>query len=438
MFLGIASMIVASMTDTIFIGMLGATELAAYSFTFPLIMGLTSVSMGLGNGAASYIARAQGAGDRRRVRQLTTHAMLLTVALVSALAIGTWQWQLELFELMGAEKEILPLVVDYVSIYIIGLIFFTLPMVGSTVLRSVGNAKIPGYIMISTSALQMLLSPLLIFGLLGFPEWGFMGAAWAGVFAGIVRTVGMAWILIGHEQLVLFDLDAFRGIWRSAKEILYIGLPSMLSSLIGPVSMGIIIWLLAEHGSAVVAGFGITSRIEMLLQMVLMSLSSSVGPFVGQNWGGRKTERIYKGLSIAHRFCWVWGAFCFVLVAPFGSDLISLINDDPLLVESATWFLWIVPASIGILGVGAVSGSVFVALGKPMPGLVMSLTRMAIVYIPLAMLFNHWWGYIGIFAATAVSNVVMGIISYFWSHQVLRKEIVRAGLIQQSTIQGVA
>lgn len=425
MFLGIASMIVASMSDTIFIGLLGATELAAYSFTFPLIMGLTSVSMGLGTGAASFIARAQGAGDRQRVCKLTTHALILTFLLVLLLAAAAFTWQQELFAMMGATDDILPLVVDYVTVYTIGLMFFTLPMVGSTILRSVGNARIPGYIMTTTSAIQMVLSPLLIFGLLGLPEWGFIGAAWAGVIAGLLRTAGMGWIMIRDEQLLLFTMDAFRGVWRSARDILYIGLPSMLSSLIGPFTFGVIIWLLAAHGPEVVAGFGITSRIEMLLQMILMSLSSSVGPFVGQNWGARKTERIYAGLKVAHRFCWFWGCCCFVLVAPFGEEIIALVNDDPLLVESAAWYLWIVPASIGVMGVGAVSASVFVALGKPLPGLVMSIARMAVVYIPLALLFNSWWGYIGVFVATAVSNLVMGVISYLWSHQVLKTEIRR-------------
>ena len=81
----------------------------------------------------------------------------------------------------------------------------------------------------------------------------------------------------------------------------------MASNLIGPVSMSVLMALLAVHGHAVVAAFGIATRIESLAIMVLMALSSSIGPFVGQNYGARKTERIRKALSLSYWFSMVWG-----------------------------------------------------------------------------------------------------------------------------------
>jgi Na+-driven multidrug efflux pump len=205
----------------------------------------------------------------------------------------------------------------------------------------------------------------------------------------------------------------------SAREILRIALPSMLSQLIAPVSMGIILALLAAHGAEVVAGFGITSRIEMLLMMVMMALSSSVGPFVGQNWGAGKTERIHEGLAVSYRFCLVWGLVCLALLGGFGDNLVALVNDDAALVESAGWYLTIVPVSFGVLGVGMISASVFTALGKPLPPMIMSLMRMLVVYVPLALWFDSLWGYIGIFIATLVANVVMGLTAFFWGRHLL-------------------
>ena len=300
-------MIVASMIETIYIGVLGAEELAAFSFTLPLLMGLSSVSMGIGTGAASLIARAQGSGDRDRVRMLSTHSMILTtVLLVILMAVG-FATKEDLFIAMGASGRVLTLIESYTDIWVIGLALFTWPMVASTVLRSVGNARVPGFIMTSTSVLQVIVSPIMIFGLLGHPELGFEGAAWASIVTGLIRTLAMFWVLISGEKLVLFDVSAFSKLIQSSREILYIGIPSMLNSLIGPVSMAVILWLLASHGPEVVAGFGITSRFEMLLTMILMSLSSSVGPFVGQNWGAQQIDRIYKSLLIAYKFSLVLG-----------------------------------------------------------------------------------------------------------------------------------
>lgn len=425
MFLGISSMIVASMVDAIYIGILGAEELAAYSFTYPLVMALFSLSMGMGNGASSIIARAQGKGDRYKVKLFTTHALLLTIILGLCLTFVTWHFQSRIFTLMGAEGEVHAIVVGFFNIWILGLILYTLPMVVSTLLRSVGNARIPGYIMTSTSALQMVLAPIMIFGLLGMPEMGLLGSVWAAILSGIVRTFAMLWVLVVSEKLLLTGVQVIKGLWESTNAILYIGLPSMLSNLIGPFSMGVIIWLLAEHGPSVVAGFGITSRIEMLMTMILMSLSSSIGPFVGQNWGARKVDRIYLALSKSDWFCLFWGVFCFVLLAPFGEFWISLINEDAELVSSAAWYLLLVPITYSLLGIGMTSSSVFVALGKPLPGLVLSVMRMIIVYIPLAMLFNFYWGYIGVFVATGIANCVMGVLSYVWCRRTIRTSISR-------------
>ena len=117
MFLGISSMIVASMVETIYIGVLGADELAAFSFTFPLIMGLSSLSMGIGSGAASIIARAQGRGDRLRVKQLTTHALILTTVLVFALVVLGYAFKGNLFALMGADERIRILIKQKIVVY---------------------------------------------------------------------------------------------------------------------------------------------------------------------------------------------------------------------------------------------------------------------------------------------------------------------------------
>jgi putative MATE family efflux protein len=428
MFLGMASMILASMIDTIYVGLLGARELAAYSFTFPLLMGLSSVSMGIGMGAASLIARSQGAGDHHQVRLLTTHTMLLTLILVILVMFLSFIYLDEIFQLMGTQDDILPLVNEFMEVWILGLFLFTLPMVASTVLRAVGNAKVPGYVMTTTSALQVVIAPLLIFGLLGAPELGFVGSAWAFVASSAVRAVAMFWLLIVQERLLLVGPGSLRGLRKSLKDISYIAVPSMLNSLIAPVSMAVTIWLLSSHGPEVVAAFGITSRFEMLILMVLMSLSSSIGPFVGQNWGARKIDRVYSGLRTTYIFSLVWGLLCFAVLAPFGDDLVKLVNSDPALVISAGLYLMVVPFSYGILGIGNMAGSTFIALGRPIPTTILAILRMFVIYIPLALLLNELYGYLGIFVATFVANVLIGIVALTWSRRLIRREAQAIGL----------
>jgi putative MATE family efflux protein len=425
-FFGMFSMILASMIETIYIGILGAKELAAYSFMFPVIMALTSISMGVGVGASSLIARAEGEGDRERVKRITTHTVYLTLAITMALSASTYFWLTELYSMIGAKGEVLELVVAFAEVWVIGLFSFTLPMVASTVLRSLGIAKAPGYIMTITSGMQLIVSPVLIFGLLGFPALGIVGSAYAFIVIGLVRIVAFT-ILVANEHIFLVR-KTFQGFVASSKAIMHIALPSMLSSLIGPISMGITIALLAAHGDLIVAAFGIVSRVEMLVTMILGALSSSVAPFVGQNWGARKIDRIYIGLNLADRFCLLWGVVCFVVLALVGEFFVSLINDDPVLVDAAGWFLLIVPLSFGLMGIGQIGSSLFIALGKPMPPTVLSILRTVVIYIPMAIYFDSLWGFKGIFAALLVANILFGVAAFIWGRAMLKTEIRLHGL----------
>ena len=417
-FLGVSSMILASMVETVYIGILGARELAAYSFMFPVIMALTSVSMGIGIGASSLIARAEGAGDREQVRQITTHTMLLTLALTALLSGVTYAGLVPLFTLLGAEGEVLEHVVDFAEVWVLGLFTFTLPMVSSTLLRALGIAKEPGYVMSITSAMQLVISPVLIFGLFNVPAMGLVGSAWGFISVGVLRIFALGY-LVARED-ILYVRQLFAGFVQSSRAILHIALPAMLSSLIGPVTMAITIALLANHGDVIVAAFGIVSRIEMLVTMILGALSSSVAPFVGQNWGARKTDRIHEGLRLSYQFCLAWGVVCLVVLGPFGEPIVSLINNQPDLVSAAGWFLLIVPVSFGLMGVGQVASSVFVALGRPIPPTLLSIFRAIIIYVPLALLLDHYWGYIGIFVAAMISNLVFGVVSWLWQRSMLR------------------
>lgn len=422
-FLGISSMILASMIETIYIGILGAKELAAYSFMFPVIMALTSISMGVGIGASSLIARAEGEGDREQVKRLATHTVFLTLALTLVLSCSTYFFLEFFYASMGAEGEVLQLVVAYAEIWVVfGLVSFTIPMVSSTVLRALGIAKVPGYIMTITSGVQLVVSPILIFGLFGVPAQGLLGSAYGFLIIGFIRIIAFG-VLVANENILL-TTELLKGWFLSARAIMHIALPSMLASLIGPISIGITIALLAAHGDVIVAAFGVVSRIEMLVTMILGALASSVAPFVGQNWGAKQDDRVREGLSIAYRFCLFWGVVCFIVLGLFGDNLVGLINDDEQLTEAAGWFMIIVPIGFGLMGVGQVAASVFIALGKPMPPTILSILRTVVVYIPMAIVFDRYWGYIGIFISLMVANVLFGGAAYAWGKIMLRKELL--------------
>ena len=414
---GIFALVAFNLADTYYVGRLGTDQLAAMSFTFPVVMTLGSLALGLGIGASSIIARAIGQGDRSRVQRFTTNSLTLGIAAVALLSsIGLLTIE-PLFKALGATSQVLPYVQQYMQIWYFGMVFLVIPMVGNSAIRASGDTLTPSLIMTCSAGLNILLDPLLIFGLWGFPELGLVGAACATVISRAITLIASLLVLKFKENMLSShfpDLEETILCWR---DILYVGLPAAGTNMITPISIGIITSMLAVHGSLAVAGFGVASRVESFAMIVLMALASSISPFVGQNWGAQKYGRVVKALQQSYLFCLAWGVLMAVLLAAGASLIVPLFNDNQEVIAIASAYLWIVPLSYGTAGIIQVTNSAFNALGRPIPAVVITVLRMFVLYIPLAYLGSRWFGTTGIFIAATISNVIVGIGAFLWSRR---------------------
>ena len=411
MLLGFVSIMSANLIETIYIGRVGTEALAAISFTFPLLMMLQAVAMGLSIGASSVVARIMGKGDVKEAKLLNTHCVVLVLTLTSLIGFVVY-FNLEgFFSVLGAENNVLSLAVDYMQIWLLALPFFSLAFVGMNLMRAMGDAVTPGYLMIIGSALHIVIAPFFIFGLLGLPEMGLKGAAISFAIARTLSFLSYCYVMVIRDKLLVFEM---RGFLTSCLQISHVGVPAVASNLIAPVSMSVITRLLAGHGAVVVAGFGVASRIESMIQMIIFALSMSLAPFVGQNWGAGYVDRVKQALRLANWFALAWGLFAYVVLFLSANMLVALINDDAQVVQAAVHYLLVVPLGMGFLGVMLNSTATFNALGKPIPPLVISILQMIVVYIPLAILGDYLWGYPGIFIASVVTVSTLGAISWGW------------------------
>jgi len=412
MLIAISSNILVSMLEIGFIGQLGTAPLAAITFTFPLTMVLTSIALGIGIGTSSVIARSVGGGNSNDVRRLGTHSVILTSVVMSLLSILGWLVIDPVFAALGAPAAMLPLIHDYLDIYYPSVVLYTAAMVAGNVLRANGNASFPGAVMTAGALLNLAIDPILIFGWFGFPRMELAGAATAMAVSRLLVLVVLFGYLFRHKLLLVTQVLVHFG--DSCKRILHVGIPAIATQMIGPVTAAIITRMLAEHGEVVVAGFGVATRIEAVSIMFLFALSASIGPFVGQNWGAKRLDRVHGGLNVSYAFCLGWGLTAALLVWVFGRQLAGLVDDNPQVIEAAASYLAIVPWTYGMWGILMMASASFNALGKPLPSTALSFTRMFVVYIPLASIMNAKLGYQGIFYATAISNGVMGICGYIW------------------------
>ena len=424
MMVGLISVMGANLIEAIYIGRVGTQALAALSFTFPLIMLFQGISMGLAVGASSVVARTLGAGDRERGKLLITHCILLVSGLVLIACIAAYHYVDVFFRLLGADNTVLLLAIEYIHIWIYGLPFFTIAMVGSTLMRAAGDAVTPGYLMTIGSLLHVVISPIFIFGYFGAPKMGLAGAAIGFVLARSVSFLMYSYVILIKDKLLVFKLTGF---FSSCRAILHVGLPAMASNMIQPLSMSIITRLLAGHGSVVVAGFGVATRIESVAVIVIVSQSMSIAPFIGQNWGAGLYERVTNGINIANGAAIIWGIVAYTALFFLARPIISLINEDQGVIDAAVTYIHIVPLCIGLMGILMNSSSCFNALGQPMPPLILTILQMIVIQIPLAILGNYLWGYTGIFLAAAGTISILGVIAWFWLKHALNAAIDKAG-----------
>ncbi len=411
---GIFAIIAFSLADTYFVAQLGTQPLAAMSFTFPVVMALGNVAMGLGTGAASVIARALGEGNRHRVQRLTTDSLILALIVVGVFALVGLLTIDPLFSALGAGPDILPLVRDYMQIWYLGITFLVVPMVGTSAIRALGNTAVPSLIMTVAAVVNVGLDPLFIFGWGSLPGMGLRGAAIATVISRATTLIATLAFLHYRERILLFTVPKLNAICQNWKRILHVGLPAAITNLITPLSIGLITNLLAHYGPEAVAGLGIASRIEAFGLIVPMSVAASMGPFAGQNWGAQQSSRVRQALRLCMFFCLGWGVLLAIGLGANAVTIAAAFDPDPQVVATAAQYLTWVPASYGAVGVVLTLSFTFNAIGKPLPSMAITSLRTLLLYVPVAYLGSLLFGIPGIFAAACLTNFGVALGAFLW------------------------
>lgn len=407
---GLLSIISKNLVDTYFVAQLGTEELSAISFTFPVVMVVMSLAIGLGAGASSVVSRVFGGGDLDLVRRRSTDALVLGVVLVSVASIvGTLAIR-PLFGLLGAQGAVLDHIEDYMGPWFIGLVFLVIPMVANSLLRASGEARLPGLLMVAAALINAVLDPILIFGWLGAPKLGIAGASWATVVSNVCSTAGSIALLTGRDHMLVFRPPTPRELWSSWKPILAIGLPASAANMVNPLGVAVVTRLLAGIGPEAVAGFGVATRLEGLALVTLLALSAAVGPVVGQNYGAAHADRVSESLRYCFRVSLVWSLVTAGLLALVGPFVTPLFDDSAEVQRVANLYLWIVPVTYFGYGWNIVQSAAFNALGRPVLANVMTIGRMFVAYIPAALLLSEGLGLgvVGVFAGATIGNLAGG------------------------------
>jgi Na+-driven multidrug efflux pump len=277
-------------------------------------------------------------------------------------------------------------------------------------------------LLIAAAVINLILDPLLIFGWLGFPRLEIQGAAIATVVARAMTLFAGFYFLQFKLPMITYERPRWSSVWASWKDMLHVGLPATGTNIIIPVSTGVIVAIIAGFGGNAVAGFGVAVRIEGIALVIFYAMSAVIGPFVGQNLGAGKAERIREAMKLSALFCLGFGALIAVVLG-FGAEwLTRLFTEEPGVVAVGASYLHLVPLSYGTAGIIMVVNAAFNGLGRPLPAVVISLTRMAVLYIPLAYTGARLFGVNGIFVAAALSNLLVGTGAFIWNWRICQQQ----------------
>ncbi|MCD6578674.1 MATE family efflux transporter [bacterium] len=421
MFWGMVAMVTFNLVDTYYVSRLGTDQLAAMAFTFPIIMILNGIALGIGTGTSAVISVVLGRGDHEEAERLATDSLSLGFIVVLIFILFGYLTIDPVFKAMGAKPEILAYIKKYMLIWYAGVPFVVFPMIGNMAIRATGDMKTPSFIMIMAVIVNMILDPLLIFGIGIFPKMGLSGAALATVFARFTTFSLSLYVLGIRYKLITLKIIPLKRILRSWGKVLYIGLPTALMRVILPLGMGIITRILAGYGKHAVAGFGIATRIEFLGFTVIIALSSVIAPFVGQNLGAKKINRINEGVRFSNIFSIFYGLLLFIILVFLSKPIAMLFNKDPKVIYATMTYLKIASLAYGLYGIMIITNSVLNVIKKPYYSAGIIFTQIFVLYVPLAFLGSYLFGLKGVFIGAFFAYALAGLLSLFIEGKLLHK-----------------
>ncbi len=426
------AMMVFNLADTWFVSRLGTEPLAAMGFTFPLIMIVHSIAMGIGIGVSSCVSHAIGSQDHDRVQHLTTYSLVLTVVVMSVLTAFGFMFLSKLLTILGAEGTTHQLARSYMWTWLLFVPLGAIPMVGNNAIRATGDTLRPSIIMAVAAVLNVVLDPLLIFGWGPVPAMGMQGAALATGLSRLLSLGWAMWLMQYRCHLLTSDWTGVRDMLRTWGSIFHIALPSAATGMLMPLSMGIVTRFIAGYGEIAVAATAAGQRIEQFTYLVPMAMGATLVPIIGQNWGAGKVDRVREVWVKTNWFGVIYGVACLLLALPLALPIARCFSDDPCVTDLISRYLRIILMGSIVIHSFVHTGFAFNAIQRPLSASLLIIIRFAGLVIPLSWLGRRWFGLEGVYWGITIASVGAGIIALLWFGHVIRRVMEAETLARHS------
>ena len=412
-----------NIVDSIFVSRIDEAALAAVSLAFPIQSLMISFAVGTAVGMASLLSRSLGEGNREWAQKSCDNGIFLQLCnAVIFLLFGLFGAE-AFFKVQTANSVIIGYGTDYLSIVCIGSVAFIMEMTFERTLQATGNSF---YSMISQSCgalFNCVFDPILIFGLCGFPKLGMKGAAIATVTGQVLAMILAMIFNIKRNKEISVIWKNFRPDGQIIKEVLAVGVPSIIMQSITSVTTYVLNQILIVYSEAAVTVYGIYFKLQSFIFMPCFGINNGMVPIVGYNYGARKKDRIMSTIKYAIISSTVIMVIGMLLFALIPGTLLGFFNAKGELMDLGQIALRIIGFHFVLAGFNIVLGSVYQAIGNGVYSLIISLVRQIVVILPVAYLLGKLFGVTAIWYAFPIAEIIAAALNAYLFSKIYKDKI---------------
>lgn len=410
-----------NIVDSIFVSRICEDALTAVSMAFPWQNIIISIAVGFGVGINALLSRALGQKNAERVNQVAVNGLLLAglsylLVLVAGL-IGIRAY-------MRTQTDIETIVnygITYLNICILCSFGVFVEITFERFLQATGRTVYSMITQLTGAITNIILDPILIFGLLGFPKLGIAGAAWATVIGQCVGAVVAVTLNHFKNPEVHLRLRHIRPNGRLMGEITAISIPSIIMSCISSLTCFVMNMILIAYSSTAVAVFGVYFKLQSFVFMPVFGLNNGMVPIIAYNYGAQKPERIHKTIRLGMAYAVAIMAVGLLVFQLIPKQLLLMFDASDAMLGIGAPALRIMSLAFVFAGVGIASSSACQAFGYSVYSMLISIARQIVVLIPAAYLLSLTGVLRSIWFAFPIAEIVSLFLSLFFLRTTLKK-----------------
>lgn len=393
--------------------------MGAISIVFPLGQVVVGLGLMFGNGAASYLSRLLGRGDKETANKVASTALYSSVLIGAIIIIFATIFLKPILYFLGATDTIMPYALTYARIYIISCIFNVFNVTMNNIVSSEGAAKTTMCALLLGAVMNIGLDPIFIYVL----NMGVAGAAIATAISQFISTLVYLSYALRKKSAFTFSVKEFCPTKQILAEILKIGVPTLTFQLLTSLSIALINRAANGYGDAVIAGMGAVTRVTSMGTLVVFGFLKGFQPIAGFSYGAKKFDRLREAIKTSILWSTTFCVIVGLVMILFSTQIISqFANGNTEMISVGQKALVASGFSFMLFGFYTVYSSLLLALGKGAAGFIIGALRQGICFVPVILVLPVIWNMNGILYAQPIADVISTIITAFMALH-LHKEL---------------